>query len=388
MNRLRIYLNSNAPWATSGYSMQMAELLPRIEKEGYPTAQGDFFGLQGGKIAVGNVIHYPAINHVYGSDGLVLHARDFKADVVFTLQDIWVLHPNDLQNVNHWIPILPIDQDPAPRNVIDLLKYAYRVIAYSKFGQKALADNGIFSTYIPHTVDTTIYKPMDKKERKKSAGIAEDCFLFGMVAANKDNPPRKSFQEVMDAFKMFLDIEPKSMLYIHTNPQFPGGFPIDQYANFIGIQDKLVFPDVYQMNFNMKKPDMANIYNTFDCLLAPSASEGFCVPIIEAQACGIPVITNDFTSMKELVVEDKTGYHTELGSKRFVQSGSYWGIPSVKSIFDCMNKIYKKNRLEMGKQARKFTVENYDSDTIFNTLWKPYLSNLETELVPQEKKVI
>ena len=63
---------------------------------------------------------------------------------------------------------------------------------------------------------------MDKKERKRKAGLPEDAFVMGMVAANKDNPPRKSFQEVMDAFVIFLKKYPNSVLYLHTYPDFPG----------------------------------------------------------------------------------------------------------------------------------------------------------------------
>jgi len=342
--------------------------------------------LQGGKLEVDGVTHYPTINHVYGSDAMVLHGKDFRADVVFSLQDIWVLHPDDLAKTNHWIPILPIDQDPVPNNVLDKLRFSYKVITYAKFGQKQLLDRGIFSTYIPHTVDTKIYKPMDKVERKKAAGLPADCFLVGMVAANKDNPPRKSFQEVMDAFKMFLAVEPKAVLYIHTNPQFPGGFPIDEYARFIGIQDRVIFPDAYQMNYNMGKKEMALVYNSFDVLMAPSASEGFCVPLIEAQACGVPVITNRFTSMEELCLHEKTGYLCDVGYKRFVASGSYWGIPSVQSIFDNLVSIHKRNTIEMGKEARKFMVENFDTDKVFKEKWMPYFEDLQNELVPKENK--
>ncbi|MBY0424314.1 MAG: DNA polymerase III subunit alpha, partial [Cytophagales bacterium] len=60
----------------------------------------------------------------------------------------------------------------------------------------------------------------------------------------------------LDAFKMFLEQVPQAMLYIHTNPDNPGGFPIKEYGRFIGIQDKLLFPDTYQMTFNTNKEGM------------------------------------------------------------------------------------------------------------------------------------
>ncbi len=384
--KLRIFFNSNAAWATSGYSMQIAELLPLIRDEGYPLAICNFFGQQGGKFVLDGILQYPVINHVYGSDALIQHAPDFGADVVFTLQDQWVLNPDDLSKLKHWIPLTPIDHDPVTKPVLNNLRFAYRVITYSKFGKKELERNGVASTYIPHTVNTEIFKPDSVPARKKAVGIPVDSFLIGMVGANKDNPPRKSFQEAIDAFALFLKDVPNALLYIHTNNDFPGGFNIRQYADFLGISDKIALPDVYKMTFNTTKQDMASIYSTFDMLLMPSISEGFGVPIIEAQACGVPVVTNNWTSMPELIVPRLTGELCEVGYKRFSPQGSYMGVPSVKSIYDAMMKI---KRSDMGKRrdaARKYIVDNYDTKKVFNKYWRPYLSMLEKEIYPDIDK--
>lgn len=377
--RLRILWNSNAPWASSGYSQQTADLLPLIRDEGYPIAASNFFGQAGGKFILDGIIQYPVINHVYGSDAMVLHGRDFKSDVCFTLQDIWVLNPQDLQNVNRFIPYFPVDHDPIPKGIVDKLKFAHRLVVYSKFAQKQVQNAGFSATYIPHTVNTEIFKPMDKVERKKAGGISPDTFVFGMVAANKDNPPRKSFQEVLDAFKEFLKEVPNSVLYIHTNPQFPGGFPIDVYAQFLGIADKVIFPDPYQMNFNTDKATMNLIYNTFDCLLAPSVSEGFCIPLIEAQAVGIPVITTDFTAMSELV-EPRWGYKVKVLSKRWTQVGSYIGIPDTKDLLEKMKEVYKADRVKMGNAGRQNVLDNYDLHKVYKEKWSPFLSKVESEV--------
>lgn len=383
--RLRCFFNSNAMFSNSGYGQQMAELLPHIRDEGYPTAICNFYGQAGTKFMLDGILQYPVIQHVYGSDAMVLHARDFKADVTFSLQDVWVLHPNDLQQVNRFIPILPVDHDPIPKAVLEKLKFAYKIVALSKFAKKQLADNGLYSTYIPHTVNTELFKPIDKVERKKAAGLPDGAFVFGMVSANKDNPPRKSFQEVLDAFKMFLSLQPNSFLYIHTNPQFPGGFPIDEYAGFIGIKDKVLFPDTYQMNYNMGKQDMSLIMNTFDCLLSPSSSEGFAVPIIEAMSCGVPVITTDFTAMSEHIEEGKNGFKVKVAYKRFSGMGSYIGIPDVLDLYNKMVSVYKTDRKVMGENARKFALDNYSTEKVFKEKWIPLLSQIEKEVYPIDK---
>lgn len=378
--RLRLLWSSNAFWTTSGYANQTLEVVPRINAAGYPIANSNFFGQQGGKFVLNGILQYPVINHVYGSDAMVLHGRDFQADVVISLQDVWVLNPQDMQQVTRWIPWVPIDHDPVSPPVLQALKFAYRVITFAKHGQKQLANHGIASTYIPHTVDTNIFQPMNTAERKQQAGLPANCYLVGMVAANKEDPPRKSFQEAIDAFKLFSEKVPEALLYIHSNPDFPGGFQFKRYADTIGIGHKVLIPDFYQMNFNLDKAGMAKIYNSFDMLIAPSISEGFGIPIIEAQSCGVPVVTNNWTSMTELVIEGLTGYTCKVNYKRFSPQGSFMGVPDVSDLFAKMMQVYRNDRGKMKKAARDHIVKNYDSDTVFKEKWLPYLSMLEKEI--------
>lgn len=378
--KLRMIWNSNAIWSPSGYANQMAELMPLMRDDGYPLANINFYGLQGGVIKYEGITHYPMMGHVYGSDAMIHHGRDFNTDVTFSLQDTWVLNPQDLQQVKRWIPLAPVDHEPIPPPVVEKLRFAYKIISYSKSGYEEMKKVGLFSTYIQHTVNTDIFKPMDKKMMKKRAGLPEDCFLIGMVAANKDNPPRKSFQEVMDAFVIFLQRYPQALLYIHTDPDFPGGFPIRTYAKVLGIENKVLFPSPYQMATKIKKPEMAQIYNAFDLLASPSISEGFGVPIIEAQACGVPVIVNDFTSMPELIDNEVTGYKSEVLYRRFDGLASYVGIPSAKSIYDCMVKIKQSDRTIMGQKAREKMVKEYDTKKVYKEKWQPFLKTLEEEI--------
>src|SRR3990167_1723808 len=134
--KLRIYINSNSPWSNSGYAQQLTQLVPRIRDAGYPLAIGCFYGLEGGKIELDGMTMYPKMGDAWGGDGMQYHAQDFKADVVFSLQDIWVLNPDFIKQINRWITILPIDHDPIPPAVLQRARMAYRIVTYSKFGQK------------------------------------------------------------------------------------------------------------------------------------------------------------------------------------------------------------------------------------------------------------
>ncbi len=54
----------------------------------------------------------------------------------------------------------------------------------------------------------------------------------------------------------------------------------------------------------MGKPDklsLIQIYNAADILIAPSLHEGFGITLLEAMACGTPVITSNVSAMPEVV---------------------------------------------------------------------------------------
>lgn len=367
-----------------------------MQKAGYNTASLSFYGLEGGRIRWKcqlpccegkwpEIEMYPRIGDVWGNDAMIPHGQHYKTDITLTLQDIWVLDPNMLKSLTRWIAVVPIDHEPIPPAILDRLRLAYRIVTYSQFGKDELRRHGLYSTYIQHTVDTKIFHPQDKGGVKKMLGVPEDYFLFGMVGANKDNPPRKSFQEVIDAFKMFHDKHPKSAIYFHTLLSQQGGFDIAQYTKFLGLENAVFHLPPYDQMFKVDRRGMASIYNAFDVLMMPSTNEGFGVPAIEAQSCGVPVITNDFTAMRELVEEGVTGWKSEVLYKRFTPLNSYVGVPSTKSLYEKMEASFIADRVKMGKACRKFIVDNYDTDKIFEAKWLPFLQTLEEEIYGKEE---
>jgi glycosyltransferase involved in cell wall biosynthesis len=292
-----------------------------------------------------------------------------------------------LKGLTRFIPICPIDHEPAPPAIVQRLKIAYRIVTYSKFGKKMLENEGLYSTYIPCMVETSIYKPLgDKGKYKEAIGIPKDKFVFGMVSANKDTPPRKSFQEVMDAFVIFKKKVPNAALYFHTLLSgLTGGFPIDEYSKFLGIEKDVFYLQPYDLLFHVDNVKLNEIYNAMDVLLAPSTNEGCGIPILEAQSAGIPVITNNWTSMPELIKNGTTGYLTEVQWKRYTPMLGYCGHPSIMSVLDCMERIYKKDRVKMGEEARRWILDNYDADMVYQKYWSPFLQKLEDEIYNEKK---
>lgn len=232
-----------------------------------------------------------------GNDCLIPYYKSVQADLLITLCDSYVLRPDVLSQmrVACWTPV---DCAPADPNEIALMQYAQvRPVAMSRFAAESLPG----SVYIPHGVDTTVFAPSDDKQAlREQAGVDPDAFVIGINAANHDLL-RKGFPEQFRAFRFFLADHDSAVLLVHSAAVEKNALDLEALARACGIADHVQFVDQTAYRSGMiTARDMADWYNTLDVLSNCSYAEGFGIPVIEAQACGVPVVVTDFGSMAEL----------------------------------------------------------------------------------------
>src|SRR3990167_6936530 len=373
----------------SGYGVFSKDLLTRLLADGWTFAEIAFYTLHGNPINQDGWKVYPVMGHPFGSDALVSHSAEFLANVAFTMQDVWPLDPNDLAKIKYWIPYMPIDKVPIPPATLDKLRFAYRIITFSKFGQKTLQDAGYTSTLIVEGTDPEIFKPADKMEMRKQLGFPPDVFIFGSIAANKENPPRKGFQQMLDAFKIFSPNHPEARLFFHTQQVAPGNFPIMDYANYLGFADKVMMMNPYIASYKSDSLQVAKELNAMDVCFHPSQTEGFGLVVVESQSCGIPVIVNNIHSMPELIKDGVTGEICEPDKPLWTSDNSYIYPANVTSLYDKMEAIYKKlhEKNTIAKDCRDWIVDNYNINTLVSDKWIPFLTQLQLEILGESGKL-
>jgi glycosyltransferase involved in cell wall biosynthesis len=380
--------HSNAPFCPSGYGAQTALFAPKLN-ERYDLTVSCYWGLTDATMMWRDGIKLIGSHGKgYGNDTILRHANryfggDLRNGLVVTLMDVWILDPKVWGRLNTacWVPV---DHDPCPEPVADFFRQSNAVpIAMSRFGETKLKEAGLDPLYVPHGVDTNVFRPYEQADARELTKIPQDRFVVGVVAANKGNPSRKSFREILEAFKRFHDLHPDTVLFLHTEMSGrENGENLWKMVRAFGLPTSAVeVTDQYRMDFDSVKPDvMAAIYSSFDVLLNPARGEGFGIPIIEAQACGIPVIVTDFSAMPELC---GAGWTVEC-DREWSNIASWMARPRVDDIVDALKQAYThRGDVKLAQKARSFA-EGYDADKVLAEHMLPALEQVQARFGDRE----
>jgi glycosyltransferase involved in cell wall biosynthesis len=375
---MKILWIGNPPGVGSGYGEQAALFLPRLAALGHQVAVACNYGIQGMRINAGPFTYYPSDN-AWGNRSLGAYLDDFQPDRVIALCDAWVLQPDawpDGVRVGVWAPV---DHQPLPPPVLATLAHGkVQPIAMSRFGEQMMSDCGLEPLYVPHGVDRSVFYPRpDTRDRiRVELGIPEDAFLVGMVAANNSPSDRKGFDPAFQAFSRFAATHKDAWLYVHTNADPPPGAGCDLVPCLIAAgcpADRVRFPPPSIWHLGFPAEAVSNLYQAFDVLLNPSRGEGFGIPLLEAQACGIPVIASDHSAMSELT---QAGWLVTGQPHWDWPQNAYFYSPSVDSIVGALEAAHENRGNQDLREGAALFASLYDADQVVQDYWLPALDAL------------
>lgn len=384
-----VSLYSNSPGQPTGYGQQAEYLVERLKRAGCDVAALSNYGLEGnnGKYNTkyGQIEHYARGIETYSNDVIKLHHSHFKSkhpnqkDLLITLYDVWVIKNKGLDEVPiaAWVPLDHTTIPPMVKRFLE--KPNVTPIAMAPHGVRQMQENGIECEYVPHGIDTKIFKPtktIEGKPIREFMGVTDDTFVVGMVAANKANGSihRKAYAENFLAFSIFQKQFPDAVLYVHADP-FPmqGGFNLLDLAASVGIpKDSILFPNQIDYRYGYAQHDLAGLYSAMDVMLSVGYGEGFGIPTVEAQACGTRVIGSNWAATQDLVAED--GWLVE--GQPFWDEGqkSWYQIPLIPSIVNALKLAYEAPR-ERSQVSIDFA-KKFDVEYVWENHWVPVLEKL------------
>ena len=392
MTKACISWYSNSLNQPTGYGTQSKQVIQRLVQQGHKVAMLSNYGGEGVNSFIetgsGKIPHYSRGMNQYSTDVMPLNFQHWSAEnrglpnFLITLYDVWVFDNPALDS----IPIAswtPIDHQPAPEKVLAWLrKPNVTPIAMSKFGKAMIENAGIESEYIPHAIDTKIFKPTEFLPEGISGREfvgGDDKFVVGMNFANKAGGfiHRKAVAENFLAFAIFASKHDDVVLYLHTEPYGKqSGFVLPNILEACGVPtDKVKFVDPISYSYGISTETLVAIYSAWDVGLFTNYGEGFGVPQIEAQACGVPIITSNFAASAELASPDSF----LVNGQPFWDAGqhTWFNVPNVQGIVDALEQAYQRGRKKFPDTLA--FAKQYDANKIFADSWKPLIEKLASK---------
>lgn len=169
-----------------------------------------------------------------------------------------------------------VDRLVAPRRV---------AVSHVTATQVAGALGTIGQTVIPNGVDLDRFRPGDSLAARVEFGLPREAFLIGCIGRLE----RVKGQDVLIRTLARLDTRCHLVLAGEGSERAN----LEALAKVWGMADRVTF--LGQVN----RPE--RLYPAFDLFCLPSRAEGFPRSLIEAQACGIPVVATDVGGSREAV---------------------------------------------------------------------------------------
>ena len=230
--------------------------------------------------------------------------------------------------------------------------------------------------YVPHAVDSTVFKPRDKEEiedfRASLFSKADEKFTFFW---NNRNARRKQSGTLIHWFNEFAEeVGPDNVqLIMHTEPSDPHG------QDLVAIIKNLKADDGRVLISREKVPPekLAMMYNMVDCTINISDAEGFGLATLESLSSGVPIIVNMTGGLQEQVTDGENwfGIGLEPVSKCIIGSQE---VPYIhedrlnkEDFLDALRTMYNmspEERQALGAAGREHVIKNYNFEN-FNKSW-------------------
>ena len=256
----------------------------------------------------------PDIIHLHWIEDsfLPLHSlARLQGPVVWTLHDVWALtggchfFKKCLQYLKgcHDCPQL---NSKNRYNLASLLFAAKRhtynhvrptIVAPSRYMAELARKSPLLGPYriehIPNTLDTEVFRPIDKETARELLHLPSKDFIIAFGAVNADSDRRKGCDLLLAALQDLMRLGRKNI----------------SCAVFGGYADPRNFPlPLHNLGVLRDDTSLALTYAAADIFVCPSRDENLPYTVMESLACGTPVVAFDVGGLSDLVEHGKTGF--------------------------------------------------------------------------------
>ncbi|MDS3859436.1 glycosyltransferase [Thermosynechococcaceae cyanobacterium BACA0444] len=198
---------------------------------------------------------------------------------------------------------------------------------------------------IPYSISTDVFKPTEKVIAKQILGIPPEACTLLFVAHNRDEI-RKGFAHLIQALKYCLD---DHLFWTKYNQQ-----EIKLVCLGAGESDwQVPGLEITFLKYEEDETIISQVYSASDLLLLSSLEDNLPNTVLEAMACGTPVLAYEVGGIPDMVEHLINGYLVPRGNIKAFAEGI---INFIDAFF-----LNSNNSMAMGLNARKTITEKFTS---------------------------
>ena len=260
------------------------------------------------------------------------------------------------------------------------------VLATSTWVKKTYERDGVNTKnfeIVPIGFDLDLFKPIPKtdprvKTIRKLLKVEDDELMILTIGGDVTS---KGAQEVLKALKL---VDPHFKKWKYICKVWGGASADDHYDAEMAIIEELgpSSDKVSYLEGSLSPDFMPILLSAADVYAAPSRLEGFGMIQVEAQACGVPVISIDKMGPQETIIHGETGFlakvaetveltseiihpgmgFEEEGRVHFEKPKTFAYRADVNELADFLLKLLtnKELREKMGSRGREHTLKNFE----------------------------
>lgn len=329
-------------------------------------------------VKAADVIHLHWVNHSFLNPRHLAEIAKLNKPVIWTFHDsnaftggCHVRYTCDhYQRQCGYCPLLKNPGEDDQSNKIWQQKYgAYQQLNFTVVAPSSWMLNSVLMSslmkdkavkQIPNTLDTSIFKPDEKKKIREQLGLPADKFIFlsGFMPSRKDL--HKGTQYLMDALELLKD-----RLGINA-----GNVELVIFGNR-DTKQLPVFPfNTTFLGTISGDEKLAACYNAADAFLIPSLEDNLPYTVMESLSCGTPVITFTTGGIPDMVQHEYNGYLAAYQSAESFADGMEWVINHPEAT-------------TLQQQARQTVMEHFSEQLVAQKHIKLYDQAVKTAVQPQ-----
>ena len=209
-----------------------------------------------------------------------------------------------------------------------------KVVGVTKPAAEEVKRFGAKAYQIPHSVDTRIFRPMPEIEKNKPIKV----LLVGYMVESKGILELLDIAKKSDPEEIEFWFVGKGLLAKNVK-ELEGKYPVKHF------------------DFITNRGELARMYNKADIFVLPSI-EFFGIVLIEAMACGLPVIGVDSVGPREIIDDGVNGFLLPKGDRSLL-------LEKIEVLIHD-----EKLREKMGIKAREKVMRKFDIEVIARKWWE------------------